>query len=128
MEQVHGGDFTALPSLKATQREISDFYKGMSDKIILEWKADNAEKSEKMRIYHHSILQMKIKWTYLGKLETEEGWKVGHDDCAEFLEQEVRELLTKVHVGDEESMNDLLDEIGVCVTDEDNTFLLEMPT
>ena len=86
MERVHGGDFTALLSLKATQREISDFYKAMSDKIILKGKSDNAKKSEKTRIYHHSILQTKIKRTYIGKLETVEGWKVGHEECDEFLE------------------------------------------
>ena len=85
-ERLHSGDLAALQCLKVTQREISDFYKAMSDKIILEGKADNADKSEKTRIYHHSILQTKIKWTYIGKLETEEGWKVGHDDCAKFLE------------------------------------------
>ena len=68
MERVDWGDCTALPSLKVTQREISDFYKAMSDKIILEGKANNAEKSEKTWIYHHSILQAKIKWTYIGKL------------------------------------------------------------
>ena len=85
-ERVHSGDLTALPSLKATQREISDFYKAMSDKVILEGKSYNVENSEKTRIYHHSILQSKIKQTYIAKLDTMEGWKDGHEECAKFLE------------------------------------------
>ena len=46
-ERVHSGDLAALQSLKVTQREILDFYKVMSDKVILEGKSNNAEKSEK---------------------------------------------------------------------------------
>ena len=85
-ERVHSGDLTALLSLKATQREISDFYKASSDKVILEGKSYNAENSEKNSIYHHSILQSKIKQTYIAKLDTVEGWKVGQEECANFLE------------------------------------------
>ena len=53
----------------------------------------------------------------------EEGIKIGQEQCAEYLEREVRELLSKPHIGDEENINDLLDKLEVCVSDEDNEML-----
>ena len=114
---------SALQDLKVVQREISDFYNAESEKVILEGKAYNIKTSEKNRIYHHSILQAKIKRSYISKLDTVQGWKVGQKECADFLEGEVRDLLTKVHTGDEECMRDLLNEVNVCVTDEANEML-----
>jgi hypothetical protein len=58
-------------------------------------------------------------------LETTEGWKIGHDECAEFLEREVRELLTKVHIGDENCMDDILKEAKSVITEGDNQVLLK---
>ena len=98
-----------------------------SEKVILEGKTYNIETSEKTRIYHHSILQAKIKRSYISKLDTVQGWMVSQTECANFLEGEVRELLSKVHTGDEECMNDLLNEVSECVTDEDNEMLSKKP-
>ena len=72
-------------------------------------------------------MQNKIKKSQISKLETEEGIKIGQKECQEYLEKEVRELLTNAHFGDEECINDLLKEVEICVTKEDNDLLLKVP-
>ena len=83
--------------------------------------------SEKTCIYHHLILQNKIKKSQISQLVTEEGVKISQKECHEYLEKEVRYLLSNPHCGDEESINDMLNEIEVCVTKEDNELLMKVP-
>jgi hypothetical protein len=45
-ERVHSGEFSALPRLLSMQRDIVDYYKELSEKIIIEGKAGEAEESE----------------------------------------------------------------------------------
>ena len=54
--------------------------------------------------------------------------KEGHDECADFLEREVFDLLTNMHIPDPVAEYDMLNEVGKVFTDQDNELLLAPPT
>ena len=126
-EQLLWGDWEALKELKLVQKEITDFYENESSKIMIESKTYDIESSEKTRIFHHSNLRSKIKKSQITKLMTGDGIIVGQKECHEYLEKEVKDILSSHHHEDEEATNDLLKEVDVCVTEEDNTMLKKIP-
>ena len=92
--------------------------------IILQARTEESSKSEKMRIFHHSLLKRNIKCSAILKLNTSEGLKFGHAECAEFFEREVFQLLTSVHLPVSSTEDDLLNEISEVFSVEDNELLL----
>ena len=125
--KLHAGDMEALNELKIVQNEIKNFYENEAKKISIAAKSHDLENGEKTRIYHHQLLKTRVKKTYISKLQTEEGLILGQDECHRFLEKDVKNLLTNVHVEDEESSTELLNEIQSSITAEDNEILLKNP-
>ena len=122
--QLQIGNMSVLPLLCHTQLEIEDHYRVESEKIILQARTEESSKSENMCIFHHSLLKRNIKCSAILKLNTSEGLKFGHAECAEFFEREVFQLLTSVHLPVSSTENDLLNEISEVFSVEDNELLL----
>ena len=122
------GETWWLAELKVTHLCIIKWYENEAQKIKYQSQVAEHQFSEKVRVYHHSLHQKKIKKSSILKLETPEGLKVGHSACAEYLERIVEEVLNS-NVGlNPESQNVLLNEVDHVFSDEDNNKLLAVPS
>ena len=73
----------------------------------------------KVTIYHHEIHKKLIRKSAILKLQTPGGVIEGHDQCATFLENEVKNLLLTDAGLDPTAQNVLLDDIEPCFTEAD---------
>ena len=124
---LQDGDFSAFALLKETQMKIEQHYVWESEKITIQARTDAACESEKTRIYHHSLLRRNFKSSAIIKLDTEEGFIYGHDQCMDFLEREVMDLFSNIHYPNHSNEKELLDEIEPVFTQDDNDKLLLVP-
>ena len=69
-------------------------------------------------IYHHQIHREHIKRS---SIETPEGVKTGHNECQQYMEYMMRDLLKPVHL-DHNAQQLLLDKTPVVFSDEDRVF------
>ena len=122
------GDLSVLSSLKTIQKLIVEWYEKESQKIILQSKSDDCEMNEKVRIYHHSLHAKNIRKGSILKLQTERGLLTGHQECANYLEDQVKTLLLNKHPYKQGSRDALLNFVPKVFTDTDNKMLLKPPT
>ena len=83
---------------------------------------------EKVRIFHHDLHKKSIKKSSILKLQTLEGEILGHDACAQYLENSVAKLLLNPVNHDTESQHILLKEVKSVFTESDNNMLLTTPS
>ena len=122
------GDLSVLSSLKTIQKLIVEWYEKESQKIILQSKSNECEMNEKVRIYHHSLHAKTIRKGSILKLQTERGLLTGHQECANYLEDQVQTLLLNKHPYKQGSRDALLNFVPKVFTDTDNKMLLKPPT
>ena len=84
--------------------------------------------NEKVRIYHHSLHAKNIRKGSILKLQTERGLLTGHQECANYLEDQVKTLLLNKNPYKQGSRDALLNFVPKVFTDTDNKMLLKPPT
>ena len=110
------------------QARIQQWYKEIAEKIKHQSRVDEFQESEKTRIYHHEIHRKHIRKSSILKLETDTELLEGHDQCAEYLEGLVSELLLKPADLDQAAQQVLLGELDQIVTEPENDMLGAVPT
>ena len=84
--------------------------------------------NEKVRIYHHDLHKKHLKRSSILKLQTEAGLMEGHDQCANYLEQQVADLLLHPAQVDQAARDVLLGEVEEVFSNEDNQNFLSLPS
>ena len=125
--KVKGGEFACTSELYEVNLRISKWYEQESQKIILYSRAEDINKNEKVRIYHHALHRKFINKSSILKLETPSGIVEGHENCARALEENVAAHLLRPAALDPRAQEILLSEVESCFTVEDNTMLLAVP-
>ena len=88
---------------------------------LLNWKTLKSLK--KVRIYHYELHKRAINKSTILKLKTPEKEAKGHQECANFLADEIRNLWEKEAKLNEKAQEDLLKEVATTFTEEDNNLL-----
>ena len=127
-KKVKNGQIDKLGELRTVHKLIQQWYENECSKIKDQSRAKEYQESEKVTIYHHEIHKKQIKKTSILKLETTSGILEGHSECAEFLENDVKNLLLTDAGLDLAAQGALLEEISPCFTEADNALLLAPPT
>ena len=122
-KKVLKGNQQAYGNLKATQLKIVKWFETEAEKIKIFAQLEDIEKSEKVRIYHHELHKRTINKSTILKLKTPEKVLTGHQECANFLVQEVKDLWEKEVKLNEEAQEELLSEVKQVFTEEDNKLL-----
>ena len=78
---------------------------------------------KKVRIYHYEPHKRAINKSTILKLKTPEKEAKGHQECANFLADEIRNLWEKEAKLNEKAQEDLLKEVATTFTEEDNNLL-----
>ena len=91
-------------------------------------RSGEVDTNEKVRIYHHELHKKHIKRSSILKLQTDDGMKEGHDECASYLEAQVGHLLLNPGVLDQVAREAMLREVDKVFTDRDNSKLPSKPS
>jgi hypothetical protein len=116
-----------LGELFTVQREINAWYRQDCEKIKLQARAEELNKAEPVRIYHHELHSKKIKRTSILKLDTGDKIIHGHTECTQFLEKSISDLLLHPATLCEAAQNALLREVDHVFTEVDNSLLSKFP-
>ena len=127
-KKLMDGDLNQYNQLRCVQVEIVQWYEKQSERVIMQSRSDEVDTNEKVRIYHHELHKKHIKRSSILKLQTDEGIKEGHGECASYLEDQVGQLLLYPGVLDSVARHVMLQEVDKVFTDQDNSKLLSMPT
>ena len=127
-KKVKLGHMQELGELKSVHLKIQLWYQESCDKIKYQSRASEFQTNEKVTIYHHEVHKKLIRKSAILKLETPNGIILGHDKCAEYLENEVKNLLLVDAGLDPDAQTRLLDEVLPCFTESDNAILSAPPT
>ena len=125
VKKGHAGHLLELNNVHAL---IQGWYQNQSEKVKVKSRAQEFQDSEKVTVYHHEIHKKLVKKSAILKLQTPSGIIEGHDACATFLENEVKNLLLTDAGLDQSAQNTLLEEISPCFTEADNIILRAPPT
>ena len=117
-----------LGQLRTVQQEINEWYENESQKILIQSRLDDIQESEKVRIFHHEQHQKRIKRSAILRLKPGNELLEGHSKCAEYLENQVAELLSYDAVLDPVAQDALLSEVVPVFSPSDNTFLEKLPS
>ena len=127
MRRIQLGNLVKLGEFRSVQEEIQLWYEKESKRVILQARAEDINLNEKVRIYHHDIHKKNIKKAAILKLQTERGLLQGHAECANYLEDQVADLLlhpAPLHQG---ARDCLLAEVQQVFSEEDNKKFLRIP-
>ena len=91
--------------------KIQEWYEKKCSKIKEESRAREFQESEKVTIYHHEIHKKKVKKSAILKLDTPMGVIEGHQSCATFLENDVKNLLLTNANLDKTAQSTLLEDV-----------------
>ena len=127
-QELQEGDMEQLVQLREINELIENWYEDESKKVITQARIFDVQLSEKTRIYHHEQHLKHIKKSAILKLETENGVIEGHEACAEFLTNQVAELLLNPTLLDVDAQNALLTNVDKVFTDTDNDKLKQLPS
>ena len=103
VRKLHQGQVFRHSELKLVQLEINEWHKDECEKIKMQFRTDEVNASESVRIYHHELHKKHIKKSAILKLETEIGTKTGHEECSKYLENLVGQLLLQPAILNEEA-------------------------
>ena len=126
--KVKMGQSELLVELKNVHNLIQRWYEKQSEKVKTQSRKDEFQESEKVTIYHHEIHKKLIRKSAILMLQTPGGVIEGHEQCATFLENEVKNLLLTDAGLDTDAQNTLLEDIIPCFTEADNVILRAPPT
>ena len=127
MRRIQLGHLAKLGEFKSVQEEIQLWYERESKKILIQARAEDINLNEQVRIYHHDIHKKNIKKAAILKLQTERGLLQGHAECANYLEDQVADLLlhpAPLHQG---ARDCLLAEVQHVFSEQDNKKFLRIP-
>ena len=79
-----------MAELKIVHHKIQLWYQESCEKVKDQSRATEFQANEKVTIYHHELHKKLIRKSSILKLETPNGVIEGHHNCAEFLENEVK--------------------------------------
>ena len=127
-KKVKLGNFDLLGDLRTVHHQIQLWYQKACTKIKDQSRAGEFQASEKVTIYHHEIHKKLIRKSSILKLQTPTGVIEGHEECAKFLENEVKNLLLVDADLIPQAQTKLLEEVLPCFTDADNVILCAPPT
>ena len=119
------GDTWRLGELKSVHTSIEQWYHKESSKIKYQSQADEHQSEEKVRVYHHDLHRKQIKKSSILKLETPSETLLGHQACAEYLEQTVEDLLLHPAQLNQAAQDNLLAEVLPVFPEADNQKLQE---
>ena len=128
VKKLQAGELSRLFELKKVQLDIQHWHQQECEKVKLQSQSDEIDSPEHVRIYHHELHAKNIKKSSILQLKTESGMLEGHAACSKYLEDSVALLLTSPANLDEAAQNELLKEVKVVFTKEDNAMLLKPPT
>ena len=95
VKKLQMGNIQKLKELKEVQLQINAWYQEESQKVKIQSKMDEINKSEKVTVYHHDLHSKYIKKSSILTLSTEEdGILEGHEACANYLEKNVEKILS----------------------------------
>ena len=117
-----------LSELKFVQAEIMKWHNIECEKVKLQFRSDEINSTENVRIYHHELHKRHIRRSSILKLETADRVLVGHDECASYLENSVGQLLLHPAVLDPLAQQELLRDVKPVFTAEDNKMLTKLPS
>ena len=89
VRKMKQGAANKLGELRTVHCEIEQWYSREADKIKLQSRIKEYQDNEKTHIYHCEIHRNQIKISSILKLQTEGGLILGHQACANYLEQTV---------------------------------------
>ena len=127
VRKVQSGQLHRLAELKSVQLEIELWHERECDKIKIMSRTDEIDQNESVRIYHHELHSKQIKRSSILKLKVADKFLEGHDQCAQYLEQTVADLLLHPAHLDEGAQEALLREVQPVFTSKDNTMLKKAP-
>jgi hypothetical protein len=127
-KKVKLGNLLMLGELHAVHHQIQLWFQKFCDKIKDQSRSTEFQTNEKGTIYHHAVHKKLIRKSSILKLDTPTGLMEGHDKCAEFLENEVKNLLLVDAGLCHDSQEKLLEEVMPCFTEADNNILSVPPT
>ena len=121
-------DFSSLTDLHVVQARIRDWYVQQSEKIKDQSRREEFQSSEHTRIYHHDLHKKSMNKGSILKLETESGLLEGHDECSDYLEEKVRDLIGNPAHLDIATQEVLLAEVEPVYSEADNIMLEATPS
>ena len=121
------GELEKLGELKEVQKEIQAWWQAEGEKLVLQARTKEVNQGEQVRLYHHELHKKHMKKSAILRLQTESGLLEGHSACAEYLENQVRDLLLQQHPLDQAAMDTLLGEVEEVFSESDNNWLLATP-
>ena len=127
-KKIKLGQHEFLGELKTIHSMIQIWYETECNKVKDQSRAAEFQQSEKVTIYHHKIHKKKIRKSAILKLETTQGIIEGHTLCAEYLENDIKNLLLNDAGLDPVAQVALLEEVSPCFTEENNILLCALPT
>ena len=127
-KKVKAGHLGFLVQLHNIHSQIIGWYEKQCEKIKTHSRKNEFQQSEKVTIYHHELHKKLVRKSSILKLQTPTGIIEGHDACAQYLENEVKNLLLSDANLETSAQNILLDEVVTCFTEADNEILRAPPT
>ena len=106
--------------LNFAQKKICEWYSDCGEKIKEQSRCYEIEESEQTNIYHNELHKKYIRKGHILKLETEYGLLLGHEQCASYLEGQVKELLGSPANLDSAPQQRLLSLVEVVLSENDN--------
>ena len=94
----------------------------------LQSRCDEINSAENVRIYHHEVHRKHIRRSSILKLETNNQSFSGHEECSQYLEQLVGQLLLQPAQLDHLAQQELLREVKPVFSLEDNIMMTKAPT
>ena len=110
-KKIKLGQSELLGELKTIHGLIQNWYEIECCKIKDQSRVEEFQQSEKVTIYHHEIHKKQIRKSAILKLQTPNGILEGHKLCAEYLENDVKNLLPSDAGLDPVAQDTLLDEV-----------------
>ena len=127
VKKLQAGQHNRLSELQVVQSMILSWHSKEAEKVKLQARAEELNESENVRIYHHELHRKHIKRSQILELKTETQTFLGHQQCAEYLENSVAELLLHPAALDSAAQDELLAEVDKVFTPEDNKLMTKAP-
>ena len=127
VRKVQTGQQHRLAELKSVQLEIEHWHERECEKVKVLSRTEEVEQQESVRIYHHELHKKHIRKSSILKLKVGDQLLEGHDQCKQYLEQTVADLLLHPAQLDDQAQDILLREVHPVFTDKDNNMLKKAP-
>ena len=122
LKKIQEGNIEAKTNLNLTNLEIKQWFTKEAESTILLINAQEIEENETLNLYHHDVHNKKLKISAIISLETPNGPINGHEKCADFISN----LLKNEFQFNTSSQKILLNEVDTVFTEEENTYLMKI--